>query len=74
MARGSINTEQLTLAQSLSATLTSKTGTTDALKEVIDAKIRRKEIVAVGEVPRPVVDIMQRSSKTLNRRQRSDSR
>jgi DNA end-binding protein Ku len=60
------NPAELTLARNLLNTMTKplsdielKDKYSDALREIIDAKVRGKEVVTVGEEPRPVVDIMQ---------------
>ncbi len=57
--------EQLKLARSLVDTMAASFSSidirdryTEALREIIDAKVQGKEIVTVAEEPRPVVDIM----------------
>lgn len=63
--KGEIDKDQLKLACSLVDTMTTSFGSielkdryTDALREIIDAKIQGREIVTVAEEERPVVDIM----------------
>jgi len=67
-----VNEEQLKLARSLLDNMTKPLGEielkdkyADALREIIDAKIRGKEVVAVGEEPRPVVDIMKALKQSI---------
>ncbi len=71
-AKASINAEQLKLARSLLDSMTKPLSEIElrdrygeALKEIIDAKIRGKEVVTVGEEPRPVVDIMKALKQSI---------
>ena len=73
-AQVSINAEQLKLARNLLDSMTKSIGEIelkdrygDLLREIIDAKIRGKEVVTVAEEPHPVVDIM----KALEAKHRS---
>ena len=66
------SSEQLELARNLLDAMTKSLGDielkdkyNDALREIIDAKVRGKEVVAVGEEPRPVADIMQALKQSL---------
>ena len=63
--RREVDKEQLKLARSLVDTMAASFGNleirdryTEALREIIDAKIQGKEVVTVAEEVRPVVDIM----------------
>jgi len=67
-----INPEQLGLARNLLDTMTKslseidlKDRYSDALREIIDAKVRGKEVIAVTEEPRPVVDIMKALKQSI---------
>ncbi len=67
-----INPEQLGLARNLLDTMTKSMGEidlkdrySDALREIIDAKVRGKEVIAVTEEPRPVVDIMKALKQSI---------
>ncbi len=66
------SSEQLELARNLLDAMTKSLGDielkdkyNDALREIIDAKVRGKEVVAVGEEPRPVADIMQALKQSI---------
>jgi DNA end-binding protein Ku len=68
----SINNEQLKLARSLLDNMTAplsdvelKDGYNQALKEMIEAKIRGQEVVSVAEEPRPVVDLMKTLKQSI---------
>ena len=72
-ARASVNTEQLKLARSLLDSMTKplseielKDRYGDAVREIIEAKIRGKEVVTVGEEPGPVVDIMKALKQSID--------
>ena len=72
-ARADVNAEQLKLARSLLDSMTKPVGEIelkdrygDALREIIDAKILGKEVVTVGEEPRPVVDIMKALKQSID--------
>jgi len=67
-----VNAEQLKLARNLLDSMTKpldeielrdKYG--EAIREIIEAKIRGKEVVSVGEEPRPVVDIMKALKQSI---------
>jgi len=71
-AKASVNAEQLKLARNLLDSMTKpldeielrdKYG--EAIREIIEAKIRGKEVVSVGEEPRPVVDIMKALKQSI---------
>jgi len=71
-AQAPVNAEQLKLARNLLDNMTKplseielKDRYGDALREIIDAKIRGKEVIAVGEEPRPVVDIMKALKQSI---------
>lgn len=71
-AGASINTEQLKLARNLLDSMTKplseielKDRYGDALREIIEAKIRGQEVITVGEEPRPVVDIMKALKQSI---------
>jgi DNA end-binding protein Ku len=71
--QASINSEQLKLARSLLDNMTTSLDAidledkyNDALKELIEAKIRGREIVsAVAEEPRPAIDIMKALKQSI---------
>lgn len=70
--RGPVDAEQLKLARNLLDSMTKplsaielRDGYGEALREIIEAKIRGKEVVSVGEEPRPVVDIMQALKQSI---------
>ena len=72
-AKASVDGEQLKLARSLLDNMTKpiaeidlKDRYGDALREIIDAKIRGKEVVTVDEEPRPVVDIMKALKQSID--------
>jgi len=67
-----INAEQLELARNLLETMTKslsdidlKDKYNDALREIIDAKVRGLEVVTVADEPRPVVDIMKALKQSI---------
>ena len=69
-----VDHEQLKLARNLLDSMTAsmseieiKDTYGDALREIIDAKVRGQEVVAVGEEPRPVVDIMKALKQSIER-------
>ena len=71
-AGAAVNDEQLKLARSLLDSMTKPMGEielrdsyAEAVREIIDAKIRGQEVVAVGEEPRPVVDIMKALKQSI---------
>jgi DNA end-binding protein Ku len=71
-AQQPIDAEQLKLARNLLDSMTismseieMKDAYGDALKEIIEAKVRGREIVAVAEEPRPVVDIMKALKQSI---------
>jgi DNA end-binding protein Ku len=71
-ARTSINSEQLKLARSLLDSMTASLSDIEltdnysqALKNMIEAKIHGQEIVSVEEKPRPVVDIMKTLKQSI---------
>ena len=71
-AGAAVNDEQLKLARSLLDSMTKpmeeielRDSYAEAVREIIDAKIRGQEVVAVGEEPRPVVDIMKALKQSI---------
>ncbi len=72
MKTQSVDTEQLKLARNLLDTMTKplveielRDRYDDALREIIDAKIRGKEVITVGEEPQPIVDIMKALKQSI---------
>lgn len=68
-----VNAEQLKLARNLVDSMTKPLDEIDltdkyaeAVKEIIEAKIRGKEVVATSEEPRPVVDIMKALKQSID--------
>jgi len=71
-SRAPVDREQLKLARSLLDSMTTrfaqiplKDSYRDAVREIIEAKVRGKEVVEVGEEPRPVVDIMKALKQSI---------
>jgi DNA end-binding protein Ku len=72
-AKASVNAEQLKLARNLLDNMIKpldeidlKDRYGDAVREIIEAKIRGKEVVTVGEEPRSVVDIMKALKQSID--------
>ena len=68
----SVNTEQLKLARNLLDSMTRPLGDIelkdrygDAVREIIDAKIRGEEVITVEEEPHPVTDIMKALKQSI---------
>jgi DNA end-binding protein Ku len=71
-AAQAVDPEQLELARNLLNTMTKSLGDielrdkyTDALREIIEAKVRGKEVIAAEEEPRPVLDIMKALKQSI---------
>ncbi|NLT67717.1 MAG: Ku protein [Acidobacteria bacterium] len=70
--KAEINSEQLKLARSLLDSMTKPLGEiemkdryAEALREIIEARIKGQEIVSVAEEPKPVVDIMKALKQSI---------